>query len=157
MGSNPGLMCCPMFQLLVSHSMTHLGQLAPIQEIVEIVVISDDQGIKEFLAELGWPPTTGVETNHMNTERKINYCDTIFGKQSARISEHSRSLLSTPGKKTEKIGNSGEIIFDAFAGLQNKSRASVRGIEWGSIPQKHRNKCRSHRNLDMVYKLDSIS
>jgi hypothetical protein len=42
-----------MFQLLVSHSMTHLGQLAPIQEIVEIVVISDDQGIKEFLAELG--------------------------------------------------------------------------------------------------------
>ena len=79
----------------------------------------------------------------MNSERKINYCDTIFGKRSVRISEHSRSLLSTPGKKMEKIGNSGEIIFDAFAGLQNKSRASVREIEWGAIPQKHRNKCRS--------------
>ena len=73
-------------------------------------------------------PTNGVETNHMNSERKINYCDTIFGKQSVGISEHSRSLLSTPGKKMEKIGNSGEIILDAFAGLQNKSRA-VRGIE----------------------------
>ena len=157
MGSNPGLMCGPMFRLLVSHSIAHLGQLAPIQKIVEIVVISDDQGNKEFLAELGWPSTNGVETNHMNSERKIYYCDTIFGKQSVGISEHSRSLLSTPGKKMEKIGNSGEIIFDAFAGLQNKSRASVREIEWGAIPQKHRNKCRSHRNLDMVYKLDSIS
>ena len=88
-------------------------------------------------------PTNGVETNHMNSERKINYCDTIFGKQSVGISEHSRSLLSTPGKKMEKIGNSGEIIFDAFAGLQNKSRVSVREIERGEIPQKHRNKCRS--------------
>ena len=46
-------------------------------------------------------------------------------------------------EKMEKIGNSGEIIVDAFAGLQNKSRASVREIEWGAIPQKHRNKCRS--------------
>ena len=48
MGSNPGLVCGPMFRLLVSHSMTHLGQLAPIQKIVEIVAISDDQGTKNF-------------------------------------------------------------------------------------------------------------
>ena len=60
-------------------------------------------------------------------------------------------------EKDRKIRNSGEIIFDAFAGLQNKSRASVKETKSGPIPQKHRNKCRSHRNLDMVYKLDSIS
>jgi hypothetical protein len=32
-------------------------------------------------------------------------------------------------KKKKKIGNSGEIIFDAFVGLQNKLRVSVREME----------------------------
>lgn len=42
LGSNPGLMYSPMFQFLVSHSITHLSQLAPIQKIVEIVAILDE-------------------------------------------------------------------------------------------------------------------